>query len=367
MLRLIRTLTCCVWLTLNSVSGFLRAPEPALNNPQTLREAAGRAGVLIGAAVRPARLAESAYAETLAREFNMVEPEDAMKWWVLHARPGEYDFGPGDKIVDFASRHAMKVRGHTLVWGNTNPAWLVEGRFTPKQLAELLREHIERVVGHYRGEVFAWDVVNEALDERGRLRSSLWYDQPGIGLESKGTSYIEQCFRWAHAADPDALLFYNDAEGEELNIKSDAIYAMVKDFLRRGVPIHGVGLQMHVEHMHIDAASVSANIKRLTALGLQVHITELDVSIPVDESGNPRDPQDLQKQADIFRQIADACLTHRGCTALQTWGFTDRYSWIGSHSKRTRGGALPFDQNYRAKPAYVALRSVLVAGRAGGH
>jgi endo-1,4-beta-xylanase len=319
--------------------------------------------MLIGTAVRPEHLGESAYTATLGREFNLLEPEDALKWWVLHPRPDTYDFAPGDRLVHFAVEHGMKVRGHTLVWGRNNPDWLTEGHHTPKQLSQILHDHITTVVQHYRGKVFAWDVINEALDERGQLRSSLWYDQPGIGLADKDTTYIEQCFRWAHDADPDALLFYNDAEGEALNAKSGAIYAMVKDFLRRGVPIHGVGLQMHVENLRIDAASVAANIARLTALGLQVHITEMDVAIPVDAAGNLLHPEDLQRQADIYHQIATACLSHSGCTAIQTWGFTDKYSWIGSHSQKTKGSALPFDQSYKAKPAYEALLSSLASGR----
>ncbi len=180
----------------------------------------------------------------------------------------------------------MKVRGHCLVWGRYNPDWLTQGHFTTRQLSQLLREHITRVMKHYCGQVFAWDVVNEALDENGKVRDSLWYNQPGIGLAGKGTAYIEQVFRWAHEADPHALLFYNEAEGEGMNRKSDAIYAMVKDFKRRGVPIDGVGLQMHIPTLDADmqavAADVSANIARLTALGVQVHITELDVSLPLD-------------------------------------------------------------------------------------
>jgi endo-1,4-beta-xylanase len=119
---------------------------------------------------------------------------------------------------------------------------------------------------------------------------------------------------------------------------------------------------MHIAHLHADVASISANIKRFTALGVQVHITEMDVALPVDAEGNPR-AEDLQLQAEIYRQIAGACVSHPGCTAIQTWGFTDKYSWIGSHSKQTEGAALPFDRNYRAKPAYDALRGALESGK----
>jgi endo-1,4-beta-xylanase len=350
---------------------------------QSLREAAQASGLLAGTAVRPAALSEPAYASTLAREFNMLEPEDALKWEVVHPEPQSYDFSQADQIVDFATRHGMKVRGHALVWHRQNPKWLTEGKYTSGELAEILEKHIKTVVGHYRGKIFAWDVVNEAFDELrpGELRSTIWRDQPGIAIASsyelratsnpgrselearsstQSYSYIERCFRWAHEADPQALLFYNEAEAETMNPKSDAIYAMVRDFRQRGVPIDGVGFEMHIAHLHADVASISANIKRFTALGVQVHITEMDVALPVDAEGNAR-AEDLQLQADIYRQIATACVSHPGCTAIQTWGFTDKYSWIGSHSKKAEGAALLFDRNYRSKPAYVALRNTLAA------
>jgi endo-1,4-beta-xylanase len=332
--------------------------------PQTLRLAA-QSGFLIGAAVRPGQLSESAYAGTLTREFNMIEPEDALKWEILRPDRQSFDFSQTDQLVDFALRHNMKVRGHTLVWHRQNPPWLANGRYTPAELSTFLETHIKTVVAHYRGKVFAWDVVNEAFDEgknAGKQRSTLWYDQPGIGLAAQGPAYIAQCFRWAHDADPEAVLFYNEAEAEELNPKSDAIYAMARGFLRDGVPINGVGLQMHIRNLHPNISSISENIARFTALGLQVHITEMDVSLPVDSDGNAS-PADLQSQAEVYRQIAAACLSHPGCNAIQTWGFTDKYSWIGSHSKHTQGAALPFDRNYLPKPAYHALLQALSATR----
>lgn len=333
------------WLALATV---------VVSPPASLRDVAGTAGILVGTAVRPYLLSESAYSATLAREFNMLEPEDALKWLALRPAQGAFDFGGADTLVRFAQAHGMKVRGHCLVWDHNNPDWLAHGNFTSAQLSHLLQEHITDVVRHYAGQVFAWDVINEALDENGKLRDSLWYNQPGIGLFAQGPAYIEQAFRWAHDADPKALLFYNEAEGEGINRKSDAIYVMVKDFKRRGVPIDGVGLQMHISQLDFDTAALVANIARLSALGMQVHITELDVSLPLDSTGQVRN-EDLLRQADIYRGIAQACLANPGCTAIQTWGFTDKYSWIGSHSHGTRGSALPFDRMYKTKPAYDAM------------
>ena len=339
--------------------GFIPFPGQLLS----LRNAADHDSLLIGTAVRAAQLSEVAYATSLSHEFSMVEPEDAMKWLIVRPNQGAFDFRQGDEIVRFAQAHGMKVRGHCLLWARDNPEWLAQGHFTPAQLSLLLRDHIAHVMKHYAGQVFAWDVVNEALDENGDVRDSIWYDRPGIGFAGKGTRYIEQAFRWAREADPQALLFYNEAEGEELNRKSDAIYDMVRDFKRRGVPIDGVGLQLHVSKLNLDVAGLQANIARIAALGVQVHITELDVSIPLSLEGNPVNKDDLIRQAQIYRSAVRACLQSSGCTAIQTWGFTDKYSWIGSSSHGARGMALPLDRAYQPKPAYGAILEELSAGR----
>jgi endo-1,4-beta-xylanase len=345
-------------LGMAAVSNFEAA---SVSQAQTLRQEADRIGILVGTAVNPVYLDQPAYASTLAREYNMLEPEDAMKWTALRPDENTFNFDAADRLVDFAQAHAMKVRGHNLLWATHNPKWLVEGHYSPEQLNNLMKQHIHQVVSRYRGKVFAWDVVNEAFDQHGQLRDSIWYNQPGIGLAAKGTAYIEQAFRWAHEADPQALLFYNEAEGEAINPKSDAIYAMAKDFKKRGVPLDGIGLQMHILSLAADPASIAANIKRLTKLGVQVQITEMDVALPVDSHGAVLDPADLQKQAEIYRQIADLCLHNRGCTAFQTWGFTDKYSWIPRFTHWTKGAALPLDAQYQPKPADTALLKVFAA------
>ncbi len=327
---------------------------------QSLREYADQKKILIGAAVEPSLFKEPAYVATLAREFNMIEAENALKWAAIRPDRGTFNFKPGDEVVAFAKQHKMKVRGHTLLWSEYNPAWLTKGKFTPSQLSDLLHEHITNVMKHYAGEVFAWDVVNEVFEADGDVEPSIWYDQPGIGLNGQGTVYVEKAFRWAREADPRALLFYNDYDTEGLNPKSDAVYAMVKDFKRRGVPIDGVGIQAHIFNLSTkDIADLEANIARLTALGLQVHITELDVGLPLDAKGQVANAVDLQRQAEIYRFIAAACLKQAGCTALQTWGFTDKYSWVPGFTKGAKGAALLFDKAYVAKPAYRALLSVL--------
>ena len=187
---------------------------------------------------------------------------------------------------------------------------------------------------------------------------------PLRGVGWTANIFAVEAFRWARAADPKALLFYNDYDTEGLNAKSDAVYAMVKDFKKRGVPIDGVGIQAHIFDFNMkEISSLAANLARLTALGLQVHITEMDVALPLDTTGALLDQSGLARQADVYRFIATACLQQSGCTAFQTWGFTDKYSWIPGYTKGAEGKALLFDELYAPKPAYNALREVLERDR----
>ena len=326
---------------------------------QSLREAAEKIGLLVGAAANPALFSQPEYAKTMASQFNMIEPENAMKWRATEPARGVFDFRHGDRVVAFAEAHGMKVRGHNLLWGKYNPAWLAQGHFTPAELERIMRRHIQMEVRHYRGQVFAWDVVNEAFESEGHLKHTLWYDEPGIGLAGKGTAYIAQAFRWAHDADPRALLFYNDYAAEGINAKSDAIYEMVKDFKQQGVPISGVGLQMHVFNPSDVPSHLAENIARFTRLGVEVQITEMDVALPTVAHKRESRSQ-LEWQAKIYRRVATDSAQNPGCTAFQTWGFTDRYSWIPIQTRGKRGAALIFDASYKPKPAY---RAVLAAFR----
>jgi endo-1,4-beta-xylanase len=322
--------------------------------PQTLRETAQARGIHVGTASAAAFLREADYARVLAREYDQVEPENDLKFGPVHPRPDTFAWQRADALAGFAQSHGMRMRGHTLVWHNQNPDWLTKGSFTSQQLAEILKHHIDSVVGHFAGKIFGWDVVNEAFNAEGSLRSTLWLDQPGIGMS--GTGYIEQALKWARAADPNATLFYNDYDNEAVNAKSNAIFAMVKDFRQRGVPIDGVGLQMHITPK-TDLKTFEENLKRFGELGVIVEITELDVRVPVDASGVASDAQ-LAAQAATYGRVVASCVKSPACKAIQTWGFTDKHSWIPAFFKGT-GAALPFDQAYRPKPAYGAIQKAL--------
>jgi endo-1,4-beta-xylanase len=322
---------------------------------QPLRDLGARRGVRIGTAVDPSFFTETAYTATLAREYSQAQPENDMKFGPIHPGPTTYSFTRADAIVKFASDHGMAARGHTLIWHQQNPTWL--NALSSDDLKTALAGHIHTVVGRYAGQVYAWDVVNEAFSDDGTLRSTIWSNTPGIGYS--GTAYIEQALRWANEADPRAKLFYNDYGAEGVNAKSNAIYQMAQDFIARGVPLHGVGLQMHLTSSGFSAASVDANIKRLTDLGLEVQITELDVRLLVDSTGVAT-AANLATQAQIYHDVVQVCLKYPKCTAVQTWGFTDKHSWIPG-TFPGRGAGLPFDSSYNPKPAYDAMSSVLAS------
>ena len=348
---------------------LLIASATLLPAQTTLRGAAAQRLLLIGAAAdadefgAPNRLDEPAYAATLGSQYNLLEPENAMKWDPIHPALMTYSFGPPDKLVAFAAKYNMRVRGHNLAWYAYNPAWLttMAATATPDAMSAVLKDHITTVVSHYKGQVFAWDVINEAISDSATgngldLRESIWYNQPGIGLS--GAGYIDQAFRWAHAADPNALLFYNEYSIEGTTAKFRSLMNLLNDLKGRGTPINGVGIQMHIDTGGYPSnAELASNIQQIAALGLQVHFTEADVRVPVDSGGNASAAA-LQAQADTYQRILTICLQSPGCTAFQTWGFTDKYSWIPG-SFPGSGAALPFDSNYQPKPAVAALLNTM--------
>ena len=217
--------------------------------------------------------ADAQYRDVLAREFNILTPAVAMKFAQVQPDIDRHTFDTADAIVAFARAHDMRVRGHTLVWHEALPLWLTAGQFGRDHLAAILKDHILTEVGHFRGRVSAWDVVNEGLDSSGDLRDTIW-------LRALGPDYIDQAFRWARQADPDVPLFYNEFGAEGMGPKSDGLYRLAWGMLARGVPIRGVGLQMHVSlNDGSRPADVAANMRRLAALGLEIQITEMDVRI----------------------------------------------------------------------------------------
>jgi endo-1,4-beta-xylanase len=326
---------------------------PIPGSANSLRAAAEKRGLHIGAAINSSHLfSEQEYMDTLGREFNMFTPETEMKFDQISPERGKYNFETADRIVAFAEANRMAIRGHALVWHLAIPAWVANGKFSRDETINILHEYISTMVGHYKGRIYQWDVVNEGVYDDGRFRRSLWLDE--IGPE-----YIEMAFRWAHEADPAALLFYNDYSLDDLNTKSNAVYRLAKDLRAKGVPWDGIGFQMHIRaDAYPRPGSVKANMERFAALGMVVQITELDVSTHY-VFGAPE--ARLKKQAQTYHDMAATCLSVNACLGVVTWGITDKYTWLHDfYGPDDR--PLLFDESYKPKPAYDALLAVLNNG-----
>ena len=231
----------------------------------------------VGVAVSPMALKREGTAKMVLQHFNSLTPENAMKMGPIHPKQNEYAWAGADSIVSFAERNQLKIRGHTLCWHNQTPSWLfvdTAGKTVSKEvLLQRLKDHITAVVGRYKGSVYAWDVVNEVIsDAPGEyFRNSIWY-------QVCGEEFVAKAFEYAHAADPQALLFYNDYN--EINaVKREKIYRLVKGLKDAGVPIHGIGLQAHWAINEPSGPQLDSTIKQLSQLGLPLQITELDVSV----------------------------------------------------------------------------------------
>ncbi|TDD01410.1 endo-1,4-beta-xylanase [Saccharopolyspora terrae] len=353
-------------LATTAAAAVLLLPVHAEAAPQApaLRDAAPE-GLVVGSAVAGGGhhdeqpypdpfTSDQPYREVLSREFSSLSPENQMKWEYLHPARDTYEFGTADAIVDFAEQHGQVMRGHTLLWHSQNPEWLENGGFSPEELREILHEHITTVVGRYAGRIQQWDVANEIFDESGNLRTTdnIWIRELGPGI-------IADAFRWAHEADPNAKLFFNDYGVEGDNAKSDAYYALAQDLLAQGVPVQGFSAQAHLNLDDGFPADLTQNLQRFADLGLETAITELDVRMTLPQGGAPT-PQQLTEQADYYRRALQSCLDVSSCHSFTVWGLPDKYSWVPG-TFPNQGAATIYWDDFTPKPAYDALLETLSA------
>lgn len=321
------------------------------NGPVPLKELAARDGRDVGTAVPgPALKNYAGYREELAREFSTLTPENAMKWDALEPQRGTFNWTDADAAVDFAEKHGMKVRGHTLIWHNQIPAWLSSAGLSRAALYDVVRAHVRRVMGRYKGRAVDWDVLNElTADDGSGYRKSLWSD-------TFGPSFPARILGWAREADPDAKLYWNEIAADGLSAKSDRFFAFAKALKESGAPLDGVGFQAH---FNLDGVpeGFEENLRRFSDIGLDVRITELDVALEL-----PADDAARRKQADIYAQVVRACRAVDRCKGITVWGFTDRFSWIPD-SQEGFGDATLLDRELEPKPAYRSFAAALERGR----
>lgn len=294
--------------------------------------------------------------KALIDQFNMVVCENEMKFDATEPNQGEFNYYNGDRTVAFAQKHNMRVRGHALVWYSQVPAWLSKDgkkndkNFTQQELLDIMKNHIDNVMGHWKGKVAEWDVCNEVLDDD---QSIVRTDPNGFKLRAQsvwnyaGEDYIEKAFRWAHEADPDAQLILNDYGVEfQGQAKAEAFYNLAKYLKEKGVPINGVGLQCHLDVGKVNAAKLKATIDRFNAIGLRCVITELDLGMDDSEANR------LQ-QAKDFYNIVKTAMQADNCNEVMIWGLTDAMTW------RNNRNPLLYDGNLNPKSAYYGVHAGL--------
>lgn len=314
----------------------------------------------VGVAVAPRNLT-GPEAELIVKQFNSITPENAMKMGPIHPEPNRYSWEAPDAIVAFAQKNGMKVRGHTLCWHNQTPKWFFTDS-TGKQvtrdiLLARLKQHINDVVGRYKGRIYAWDVVNEAVPDTGTsiYRKSKFY-------EIIGEDYIEKAFEYAHAADPNAKLFYNDYNTEN-SAKRAKIFQLIKKLKEKNVPVHGVGLQGHWSVYEPTASALEESIRQFASLGMAVQITELDVSVHAKEhqarettftGKSVFTPELLAKQATQYEMLFNTFRKYKGSiTGVTFWNVSDKSTWLDNFPVRGRKDyPLLFDENFQPKPFF---------------
>ena len=343
-MRVLIPIVVWVWCLVGCKKGEVVVPPVSTETLQSV------ASFPIGASVDPNLLKNNvSYRDVVSREYSSLTVENAMKWSWVHPAQNTFDFAGADYIVDFAVAQKKRVHGHCLVWYSSNPDWLTQFQGDSVAWEGLLKTHIMTVVGHYKGKVASWDVVNEAIDEDGSFRTvgNIWW-------EKLGTGYIERAFQYAHQADPDALLFYNEYGQEWSPRKRDAEVRMVADFQRRGVPIHGLGMQAHTD-IAIPENLLQEAMVALAQTGLKVHVSELDVSVNPQNDGQLTFTDALKAtQSDRYRYIGQ---TYKAVVpvgqrhGITTWNVGDGDSWIVAWLKRNDWPLL-FDGGYKRKVAY---------------
>ncbi len=343
--------------------------DPAIVGTISLKERATRKGLIIGAEVSARLLTDPDFVATLVGDFEMVVPGNALKWGPLEPQRKKLNFQNADVIANFAATHGMMLRGHTLLWHNMIPPWLPKRLADPgKDSAELIERHIQSVAGRYRGHMHSWDVVNEAIEPKdGRadgLRNSPF-------LQALGPDYLALAFGAAAEADPSARLVFNEYGfqwGWDIGRqRRRATLRVLENLLSKGVPIHALGIQGHLDpgsEGAMDMVALGRFCDEVADLGLALQVTELDArDTSVSGSIETRD----RVVADAYARFLDVVLARPATEAVLTWGVTDRHSWLTGHFPRPDGGTvrgLPYDADYRRKPAWYALAAALDAAPA---
>jgi len=330
---------------LAAAGGALVLAGGTANAATTLRAAAEAQSRYFGASVGQGDLGNSGETGIAGTQFDMITPENEMKWDTVEPSNGGFNFGPGDAIVNFATSHNDRVRGHNLVWHSQLPGWV--SSLPTNQVKGAMEAHINGEVGHYKGKIYAWDVVNEPFNDDGSFRSDVFTQAFG-----SGPAYIADAITTAHAADPNAKLYINDFNIEGSNAKSNAMFSLAQTLLQQGVPLGGIGFESHFIVGQVPS-SLQSNMQRFANLGLDVAVTELDDRMPT-----PASSANLNQQATDDANVVKACLAVSRCVGLTQWNISDADSWVpGTFSGQ--GAATLFDSNFQPKASFNSVLNAL--------
>jgi len=336
-----------------------RVPQtPVLPEPP-LKSLAAAKGIQLGNFAMPKLLGEKPYSDILTSQFDLALIDNQPNWHFtdtdLRPTPSTFNFSRVDEVVDFAEKHDMSIQAHHYVWGEEKwlPDWLLKGNYNKAQLLEIIRNHIMTMGQRYSGRIQEWTVVNEPFT-RGQHMYGLndwWADSVG------DLSYIDQSFIWARQADPHSKLLLNDFNNERMNDTSNRMYDYTKAALARGVPIDGIGMQMHLDGTHPPVKDeVISNMKRFGDLGLKVYVTEFDVNMN-DVKADQKSRDDIQ--SGIYHEMMRACIESKVCPSFALLGITDKETWYNYLPGTPNSNPLPFDADYKPKPAFYSLRAAL--------
>lgn len=347
---------CVVIFVVTAIVAVLlpRGTDVSETDAEHLPTLAGRHGLEMGTAVAINPLVhDDDYQRTITDNYTSVTAENTMKWQHVQPRRGEFDWSGPDTVVGFADDHDLTVRGHTLVWHNQLPSWVADDSWEADELREVLREHTEALMGRYQGRVSAWDVINEPFEDDGpELRENIWYS-------TLGEDYIAEALHLAHEVDPESDLYINEFDIEGGGEKTDALHELAQDLLDRDVPLHGIGFQSHFVHGQVPE-NLAEEMRRFTDLGLKVAVTEVDIRIP-----EPVTEENLAAQGQEYRHVVQTCVQVPRCVGVTTWGVADHHSWIPEWFPGF-DSALPFDEDYVAKPARAGMVEALNRRRRAG-
>ena len=296
---------------------------------------------------------DSMYRHVFMTQFSSATAENTFKPAYLHPEEYSYNWYEAEQLINFCRANNMRVHGHTLIWHQQNPQWMLEYKGNREDWERMMKLHITSIVRYFKPSILSWDVVNEAFNEDGSLRNTIW-------LEHIGPSYIELAYRTAHEANPDAKLFYNDF-GLEMNpTKRKAVINFFNHLKSRGVPIDGIGLQMHVDIKYTEAAMIEDAIRDVANNHYDVHLSEVDISLNPLGKAYQLTTKDLEAQADLMVKIVRAYknIPKYQQFGITFWGVSDQYSWIPSYYNRTDYPLL-FDESFNPKPIYCKLKQAL--------